>query len=118
MVLIARDVVLTTPSVALASDSTRLACRSRSNRPLTKRLISWKPRVRSGVIDRPANRVACGERHRPRVCGNRILIGGRLRISSAHHESFQQAIAPLSSLLLRPGGRGDMRGYMVTAHPP
>src|SRR3954454_4866382 len=100
MVAIARDVVLTTPSVALASDSTRLACRSPSNRPLTKRLTPGKPRVRSGVIDRPADRVACGESHRSRGCGNRFMSGGRLRIRSARHESFQKAGTPLLILLL------------------
>src|SRR3954447_25794892 len=112
MVAIARDVVLTTPSVALASDSTRLACRSPSNRPLTKRLTPGKPRVRSGVIDRPADRVACGESHRSRGCGNRFMSGGRLRIRSARHESFQKAGTPLLILLLCARVRDDMRGCM------
>src|SRR5664279_476648 len=110
MVLTARDAVLTTPSVALASDRTRLACRSPSNRPLIKRFTPWKPRVWSGVIDRPANRVACGESRRSRVCGNRFMLGGRLRIRSARHESFQKAMMPLLSLLLRAGVGDDMRG--------
>src|SRR5271157_2668120 len=101
-----------TPRVALARDSTRLACRSPSNRTLRKWLTCRKPRVRSGFIDRPANRVACREIRGSRARGNRFMSSGRLRIQPGRCDSFQKATAPRLILLLPEEFKLEMRGCM------
>src|SRR5271165_7192858 len=112
MALTAREAVRMTPRVALARDSTRLACRSPSNRTLRKWLTCRKPRVRSGFIDRPANRVACREIRGSRARGNRFMSSGRLRIQPGRCDSFQKATAPRLILLLPEEFKLEMRGCM------
>src|ERR1039457_4097951 len=91
IVLTARDAVLMTPSVALARDSTRLACRSPSNRFSRKRFTCGKSGVWSGFIGRPANRVTCGEIRGSRDSGNRKVTNERLRIRTGRPGFFMES---------------------------
>src|ERR1700674_1313120 len=115
MVLTARDAVLITPRVALANDSTRLACRSPSNRPSRKPCTWSKQRVRLGVIACPANRVACGETRQLATSGNRYVTYDAMRIQTGRPGVFSENPAALTDSFVigraHPGneGMGEVR---------
>src|SRR6195952_422014 len=99
MVCTAREAVLRTPRVALAKDSTRLACRSPSNRPARKRCTSVKQSVWAGVISRLRIVGAGGEIADRLAQGNAMLAHNRLPITARQPQIWLEPPQPDTGLL-------------------
>ena len=88
-----------TPRVALAKDSTRLACRSPSNRPVRKRCTSVKQSIWAGVISRLRIVDAGGEIADGLAQGNGMLAHNRLSITAGRHQIWLELPQPDTGLL-------------------
>src|SRR5277367_5126089 len=117
IVLTARDAVLMTPRVALARDTTRLACMSPSSRLATKRCTCVKQRVWFGCIAGPANCVACGETRQFRARGNRYMTAEQCESGQGHLESFHKVPQTRRIPLLPDTLSVEMRGSK-SPYPP
>src|ERR1700712_409549 len=99
MVWTANEAVLMTPRVALARDSTRLACRPPSNRPMRKRCTSVKQSVWACVISRLRIVGAGGEIADGLAQGNGMLAHNRLPITAGRPQIWLELPQPDTGLL-------------------
>src|SRR2546423_10114319 len=117
--LTARDAVVTTPRVALASERTRLACRLSPNRLSRKRCTCSKPTDWVGVMLWPCESTSPQERiaSRTGVATSRAITTGD-ESYDARHDSFQKAQPPNPVIVLPNTPRDKMRGWLSIAVSP